>query len=176
MSPICWPLTRSWLWLRPDQNLPRAKVLGVCLCASGKTGPEAEKPGGTSCCQQRAMLPHFRPHQALPTWTPSLDAALCSLSGDQEPSVVYPLHAGEKQNQVPGTLGCQQVKFSYLQEMTALLDGGSQVNLAGSPGPTLHRERAPPLCSGLSTSLVEYCGVGCRTGRTGNGVGRRPGY
>ncbi|XP_041503139.1 uncharacterized protein CXorf49 homolog [Microtus oregoni] len=29
-------------------------------------------------------------------------------TGDQEPSVVSPLPAGEKQNQVPGTLGCQQ--------------------------------------------------------------------
>ncbi|XP_041500453.1 uncharacterized protein CXorf49 homolog [Microtus oregoni] len=29
-------------------------------------------------------------------------------TGDQEPSVLSPLPAGEKQNQVPGTLGCQQ--------------------------------------------------------------------
>lgn len=105
------------------------------------------------------MLPHFRPHQALPTWAPSLDAALCSLSGDQGPSVVSPLPVGEKQHQVPGTLGCQQVKFSYLQEMTALLDGGREVAkltwlLCPLYRPTLHRERAPPLCLGLSASLV----------------------
>ncbi|XP_041910259.1 uncharacterized protein CXorf49 homolog [Arvicola amphibius] len=57
-------------------------------------------------------------------------------TGDQDPSVASPLPVGEK-HQVPGTLGCQQVKFSYLQEMTALLDGGSQVNLAPVPAHTV---------------------------------------
>lgn len=44
-----------------------------------REGVEALGRARATCCQQRARLPHFRPHQALSTSRPGWEAGLCFL-------------------------------------------------------------------------------------------------